>query len=137
MKAKVPTSELVVVKPYDVKWVDWFKREAAQLSEVLQKEVLAIHHIGSTAVPGLCAKPIVDLMPIIRDLKVVDELDADFLDAGFIGMGEYGIKGRRYFMRLRQDTGEHRTHVHIFRKATLRLRGISLFAIIFEPIPMP
>jgi GrpB-like predicted nucleotidyltransferase (UPF0157 family) len=58
----------VVVVPYDPDWLEMFEREAARISAVLGPELMAIHHIGSTAIPGMSAKPIIDLMPIVPNI---------------------------------------------------------------------
>ena len=52
-------------------WPRQFEPEAARLRELLGAELVAIHHIGSTAVPGLAAKPIIDLLPIVRRIERV------------------------------------------------------------------
>ena len=68
----------VVVTEYDPAWPREFEREAELLSRVFGANLAAIHHIGSTAVPGLAAKPIVDIMPVVYDLEAVDAHRADF-----------------------------------------------------------
>jgi GrpB-like predicted nucleotidyltransferase (UPF0157 family) len=61
---------LVVVEPYDPDWPRRFEDERARLADVLSPWLAGgIHHIGSTAVPGLAAKPIVDMMAGVRDLE--------------------------------------------------------------------
>lgn len=52
----------VVVVPYDPRWPILFEEAAAQLKATLGAAILAMHHVGSTAVPGLCAKPIIDIL---------------------------------------------------------------------------
>ena len=81
------------------------------IAPVLGAQLLECYHIGSTAVPGLAAKPIIDLMVVVRDVAKVDALAAQFESLGYEYMGEFGIAGRRY---LRKG-GDERTHqVHIF-----------------------
>ena len=63
------------------------------------------------SVPGLCAKPIIDIMPVVRDIGAVDGCNAVFVALGYTPMGEFGIPGRRYFHK----GGDERTHhVHVF-----------------------
>jgi GrpB-like predicted nucleotidyltransferase (UPF0157 family) len=96
----VSTSEVVVV-PYDPGWPDLFEHARDQLETALGDAVVAIEHIGSTAVPGLAAKPIVDIM------VGVDSLDEDrpLIDAvvalGYEYVPEYEdeLPFRRYFRR--------------------------------------
>ena len=74
--------------------------------------LVELHHIGSTAVEGLWAKPILDLMPVVTSLEAVDRLDPELEALGYQCMGEFGIPGRRYFRK----GGDHRTHqLHVFQ----------------------
>ena len=101
----------IVVVDYRPEWAVAFQREAACIAEVLGENMVAIHHIGSTSVPGLCAKPILDIMPVVRDIGAVDGCNAGFVALGYTPMGEFGIPGRRYFHK----GGDERTHhVHVF-----------------------
>lgn len=102
----------VVVTEYDPAWPQEFERETELLSRVFGANLAAIHHIGSTAVPGLAAKPIVDIMPVVYDLEAVDAHRADFEALGYEYLGEFGIPGRRYMRK----GGDERTHqVHVFK----------------------
>ena len=101
----------IVVTDYDPLWKDMFEAEAGRIKTILGQNCIAIYHIGSTSVPGLAAKPIIDIMPVVRDLKAVDRVSAAFEKIGYEYMGEFGIPGRRY---LRKG-GDERTHqIHIF-----------------------
>lgn len=107
----------VRVVPYDPAWPEQFQREAERLRAVLGENLLQLHHIGSTAVPGLWAKPILDIMPVVRDLREVDRAAPAFQALGYECMGEFGIPGRRYFRK----GGDRRTHqVHVFSLASRR-----------------
>ena len=55
----------IVVCDYDPTWVALFERERTQLSNVLGSRMTAIEHVGSTSVPGLAAKPIIDLLVVV------------------------------------------------------------------------
>lgn len=99
------------VTDHDPSWPEEFKREAALLKDILKDELTAIHHIGSTAVPGLKAKPVIDIMPVVKDIGKIDAFRGAFENAGYEYMGEFGIPGRRFLKK----GGRHRTHnVHIF-----------------------
>ncbi len=102
----------VIVKEYDPDWVGMFQQEAAMLSKIFGKELITIYHIGSTAVPNLKAKPIIDMMPVVEDIDKVDQYNDAMIALGYEPMGEFGIPGRRYFRK----GGSKRTHqVHIFQ----------------------
>lgn len=101
----------IVIAEYNPLWSDMFETEVVKIKRILGKNCTAVHHIGSTSVPGLAAKPIIDIMPVVCDLIAVDGVSAMFEKVGYEYMGEFGIPGRRY---LRKG-GDERTHqVHIF-----------------------
>lgn len=102
----------IVVVDYDPLWPLLFRKEADAISRILGDNLVLIHHIGSTSVPFLAAKPIIDIMPVVKDLSGVDAVSGDFVKLGYEYLGEFGIKGRRY---LRKG-GQERTHqIHIFQ----------------------
>lgn len=104
----------VIVVPYSQKWKAMYEKEAEMIAEVLGDNCIAVHHIGSTSVPGLAAKPIIDIMPVVTDINKVAECASAFEKIGYEYLGEFGISGRRY---LRKG-GDERTHqVHIFEKS--------------------
>ena len=97
---------------YSPEWPFEFEREAESLRGIFDGEIVAIHHIGSTSVPGLDAKPIIDLLPLVHDISRVDGYTDQMTAAGYRAYGEYGLPGRRYFTR---DSGEYRTHnIHMY-----------------------
>lgn len=98
---------------YSPLWALEFKEEAKRLRMILKSELVTIYHIGSTSIPGLAAKNIIDLLPVVRNLEFVDTLKSVFEKAGYEIWGEYGIPGQRYFSRT---LGGYRTHnVHIYQ----------------------
>ena len=104
-------AQRIVVVPHDPAWGRAFAAEARAIRAALGENCLAVCHIGSTAVEGLWAKPILDLLPVVRDLKAVDSRRDALTALGYEYLGEFGIPGRRY---LRKG-GDHRTHqVHLF-----------------------
>lgn len=100
-------------EPYSADWPRLFELEAVRIRELLGNELVAVHHIGSTAIPGLAAKPIIDFLPVVRVIERVDSLVPAFEAAGYRPWGEYGLPGRRYFTR--DDVAGTRTHnIHIY-----------------------
>lgn len=107
----------IIVAEYNPAWPQMFKQEKRAIKKILGENCLAVHHIGSTAVPGLVSKPIIDIMPVVKNLNAVDEVSKDFETLGYEYMGEFGIVGRRY---LRKG-GDERTHqIHIFEEGNMR-----------------
>ena len=102
----------VTVVDYDSEWPSNYVRERDRITEILNGNCVSIYHIGSTAVPGLPAKPIIDIMAVVRSLERVDAVAEKFSNIGYEYLGEFGIAGRRY---LRKG-GDERTHqIHMFQ----------------------
>lgn len=101
----------ITVVDYDPLWEELFEKEKAVINKILGENCLEIYHIGSTAVPGLVAKPIIDIMPVVKKLDLVDSVAFEFEKIGYEYLGEHGIKGRRF---LRKGGDERTHHLHIF-----------------------
>lgn len=101
----------ITVTDYNPEWSLKYEEEKTRITEILKDNCIAIYHIGSTSVPGLAAKPIIDIMAVVRSLEKADAASDDFTRIGYEYLGEFGIAGRRY---LRKG-GVERTHqIHIF-----------------------
>src|SRR5205085_5583576 len=72
-----------------------------------------IRHIGSTAIPDIYAKPVLDLLVEVRDITEVDGQSSAMESLGYEVMGEYGIPGRRYFRKDNRE-GIRTHHIHAF-----------------------
>jgi GrpB-like predicted nucleotidyltransferase (UPF0157 family) len=96
---------------YDPTWPEAYESEIARIRTVLGDEMVRAHHIGSTAVPGLVAKPVIDILFEVWDLAQLDARDGGMRSIGYEPRGEFGIPGRRYYPK----GGDERTHhVHAF-----------------------
>ncbi len=105
-------SQHITVVDYNPLWAKKYEEESVLIKDILADNCIAIYHIGSTSVPGLAAKPIIDIMAAVRSLEKVDCAAEAFLKIGYEYLGEFGIEGRRY---LRKG-GDERTHqIHIFQ----------------------
>lgn len=65
--ARAPFNSTVYLAPYDPDWAEQFARHAGRIREALSSRVLLLEHVGSTAVPGLSAKPIIDMVLAVCD----------------------------------------------------------------------
>ncbi len=98
---------------YDCIWKEIFDNEKEMLREILFEDLLQIYHIGSTAVSTLYAKPIIDILIVVKDIKRIDKYNEKMSEIGYLAKGENGIINRRYF----EKGGDQRTHhVHIYEK---------------------
>ncbi|AVQ00040.1 hypothetical protein C7S18_07410 [Ahniella affigens] len=102
----------ICIGPYDPSWATRFQSAADELLHLLGTQVLAIHHIGSTAVPGLVAKPTIDLLMEVRDLDALALYRSGFETLGYVWRGENGISGRCYFQRGK-STRTHHLHAYV------------------------
>ncbi len=112
----------IVIVDYDPAWPKRFHREAAKIRAALGEAAMAIEHIGSTSVPGLAAKPIVDILVVVKDSS--DE--ASYVAA---------LQSAGYVLRVREpDLDEHRmfrtpakdVHVHVFSSGSLEIERYLL-----------
>ncbi|ENQ3107305.1 GrpB protein [Bacillus sp. 491mf] len=78
----------VEANPYNEKWPSMFEEEANRLHKIFGPEIIDIHHIGSTSVNGLMAKPIIDIMPVVRDVNRIDDFNKSMVDIGYKPKGE-------------------------------------------------
>jgi GrpB-like predicted nucleotidyltransferase (UPF0157 family) len=107
----------IVVVPYEERWVGMFEEAAREVRGVMGENLIEVHHIGSTSIPGMDAKPIIDLLAVVEGIGEVDRGNAGMEAVGYEAMGEFGIVGRRYFRR--NDAAGVRTHqVHTFQRGS-------------------
>jgi GrpB-like predicted nucleotidyltransferase (UPF0157 family) len=100
------------VVPHNPLWKTEFNKEAEVLSSILGDEIVNIHHIGSTAIAGIYAKPIIDILVEVRDIDSINKYNSRMQELGYTSRGEWGIGGRRLFIKgITQRTH----HVHIYQ----------------------
>ena len=87
----------VTVFPYDEAWKEAFDSIKRELDAVLGDVAIAIEHVGSTSVPGLSAKPCIDIDIVIKDYSVFDEVVERLFKIGYVHEGDLGIKDREAF----------------------------------------
>ncbi|KAB1197039.1 MULTISPECIES: GrpB family protein [Haloferax] len=90
------TVELV---SHDPAWHDASDCEVERLRSLLETDVLGFEHVGSTAIPGIAAKPVVDLLSVVSDLDEADHLVAELEAAGYEERPDDGVPDRRFFAR--------------------------------------
>jgi NAD-dependent deacetylase len=108
--ARLRGGHALAVVEYDPAWPRLFEEESARIHEALGRGVVAIEHMGSTAVPGLAAKPVIDISVGLEWLGLADEQIAAMEQLGYEHLGEFGLPGRLFFRK----GGQKRTHhVHV------------------------
>lgn len=110
--------ERVIIVPYDPEWPCQFEQERAVLGAVFAGNDVVIEHIGSTAVPGLGAKPVIDVMVGLSQLLEADARVAALEAVGYEYVQEYEMQlpQRRYFRKPR--LGPRAYHLHCVVKGS-------------------
>ncbi|MHB9289418.1 GrpB family protein [Latilactobacillus curvatus] len=118
-----PHNAYITLVEYDPNWPELFEQEAARIRSVLGNKALHIEHVGSTSVPGLCAKPIIDMLLVLKDSA--DELS--YVPA---------LEAAGYILRIREsDWFEHRLfkgpdtdiNLHVFSSGTSEIDRMLRF----------
>src|SRR5690606_24226270 len=104
--------------PHDPAWALLAGAERVALFDVLGDILLDVHHIGSTAIPGIHAKPIVDLMPVVRNLAALDARCDAIERLGYRWWGELGLPGRRYCSKNDPVTGKRVVQLHSYAEGS-------------------
>ena len=102
-----PESREVILREYDPTWPQLYEEWRDRILETCGPLITEVHHIGSTAVPGLLAKPVIDIMAGVADFEDGFSIVRGMQDLDFESRGEFGIPLRHYFNR--SDV-----HVHVY-----------------------
>lgn len=100
--------------PHDPRWATDALTWAGRLDAACPGVFRVVHHIGSTAVPGIPAKPVLDLLPLTASLPRLDAARTAVEALGFLWWGEYGLAGRRYCTLSDPETDERRVQLHCY-----------------------
>jgi GrpB-like predicted nucleotidyltransferase (UPF0157 family) len=103
----------IVVVPYDPRWPLLFEEERDLIGAAVGARAVKIEHVGSTAVPGLAAKPVIDIMVGSRSIEEDSPtLVGGLTRIGYEYRGEAGVPGRLFSRKFRG--GERTHHLHLF-----------------------
>ena len=104
----------VILAEYDPSWPEVFAGEAQAIRQALGDVLVGVEHVGSTAIPGLAAKPVVDILAGVTTLTEAEAKIPALEALGYDCRGENGIPGRLFFRKgLREFRRTH--HLHLFR----------------------
>ena len=112
---------------YSATWPRAFSQEALRLGRAFGWDVSLFHHVGSTSVPGLCAKPIIDILAESENVALIPNFIEPMKQLCYEFLGENGIPGRFYFERETGLVGEPAFHLHIFQAGSGQVRRHLLF----------
>ena len=111
--------KIIELKPYDPSWVTIFEQEKPKIEKALGTNCVALYHFGSTAIPGLRAKPVIDIMAVVKNLSLIEIFALEQLSYEY--RGEVVISGR-YFSKLNP-----KIHLHIFEEKNPLIKQNLLF----------
>jgi GrpB-like predicted nucleotidyltransferase (UPF0157 family) len=117
-------AEKVVISPYHTEWPEVFSKLGATLRNALGDVALRIDHIGSTSVPGLAAKPIVDIQISVACFEPLDAYRIPLESLGYVFRSHNPELTKRYF---REPPGQRRTHIHVRRMGSWSEQFALLF----------
>ena len=115
-------NQRVEIQPYDPAWPERFAIERARLLQLFPETFLGIEHVGSTAVAGLAAKPVIDIMAGVASLRVADELLEPLCKTGYDTSKEFNatLKDRRWLMLHKDGKRTHHLHLVIYGETDWR-----------------
>lgn len=116
----------VEVIPYQEEWKLLFEIEKKLLEDIFYPVKVDIHHIGSTSVPNLSAKPIIDILMAADSLETIERASSRIVAAGYEAKGENGIPGRRYFQKS-DENGIRKVHLHAYEQGSPELHRHLVF----------
>jgi rfaE bifunctional protein nucleotidyltransferase chain/domain len=107
-----PRPDIAVVA-YDPRWPEMFEEDKRRILDAVGRHVLAVEHVGSTSVPGLAAKPIIDVMVGVRSLADAPLCVTPLHELGYVYQPRHEIimPGRRYFRRGPSGADTHHLHM--------------------------
>jgi GrpB-like predicted nucleotidyltransferase (UPF0157 family) len=116
--------DAIILAGYDPAWPALFEEEHERIQAAIGNWAVAIEHVGSTAIPGIAAKPIIDIGVALERLADALMCITPLIELGYQCMGEFGIPGRIYFRKLTDNPrpgqvndGVGRTHqIHMYQR---------------------
>ncbi|MDP9350180.1 MAG: GrpB family protein [Chloroflexota bacterium] len=117
-------TDLVIIAPYSSQWPASFRELAEPIRVALGEVALRIDHIGSTSVPGLAAKPVIDIQISVASFDPLDAFRLPLEDLGYVYRSDNPERTKRYF---REPPGAPRTHIHVRRAGSWNEQFALLF----------
>jgi len=120
------STKRVEVVSYDPAWQDCFEELRADLLKILSGLDVRVEHVGSTSVPGLAAKPILDIDVVLQSSADFEQIKAALEEGGYYHVGDLGITGREAF---KYDNKPHhmRHHLYVLQEGSEELKRHLVF----------
>ena len=107
----------IILETHKPSWLEKFQQEAKSLQKIFGQEMLSIHHIGSTSIADIKAKPIIDILVVLKDTDGISGFDVDMIQLGYVVRGQCldaevpGTVGRFYYSKNIDDIRSHQVHI--------------------------
>ncbi len=108
----------VELTPHDPRWKSKAEDESLKIAVAIGPCLVRVHHIGSTSIPDIHAKPIIDLIPVVTSLTELDDRRPQIEALGYEGWGELGLPGRRYYTKSDVNTGQRLVQLHCYAQGS-------------------
>lgn len=99
------------ISDYDIRWPGKFDLERKLIEEKLDSLIDEVHHVGSTSVPNMVAKPEIDILIIVHSLKNIPTISSGMAELGYDVRGECEMPGRFYFSKNINNIRTHKAHI--------------------------
>ena len=110
---------------YNPKWKESFEKEKRRLQKVLGDLVISIEHVGSTSVPGVSAKPIIDIAIVVKSIKSSDKFTKLLQGLGYQYKQDDNVPGRLFFTKGSENKRTH--YIHIIELGGKEWKNLILF----------
>ena len=101
---------IVKLCDYNLNWKEEYLKEEKLLKEVLKDYILDIQHVGSTSIEGLKAKPIIDILIVIKSLDDIEKIENILKKYDYENRGQQGVSDRFFFAKGKEDARTHYIH---------------------------
>jgi GrpB-like predicted nucleotidyltransferase (UPF0157 family) len=115
---------IIELETHNQNWSRDFEKESAIFKDILSENLVTAYHIGSTAIMGIKAKPVIDILLEVKSIYEIDKHKQEIEGLGYEAKGEYGIKARRFFQK---GQNERTHHIHIFESGNPEIGRHLLF----------
>lgn len=123
MTERAPAAGKITVAEYDPRWTEMFAREAERIRAALGERALQIEHAGSTAVPGLAAKPVIDVVLVVADSREECVYAAALEAAGY----RFSIREPDWYDHRMFKGSEQETNLHVFSSGCPEIDRMLIF----------
>jgi GrpB-like predicted nucleotidyltransferase (UPF0157 family) len=106
--------KLVHLEAYNPQWKELYERDKVLIGPCFKGSMMKIEHVGSTSIPGMCAKPLIDIAVAVESFRVInDETILALREIGYEYVHKEEFPNRRFFRRGEWGAGTHHLHVYI------------------------